>query len=158
MTGPVSAICMIATLSICASLMSPVSDETAVTRYGVPTVCVSAALLDRKDCCALRISSFALATATTLRSESDTVVAPALTFAIATASCCSASASWARAAASDSCAARIALYCVLTVCARLNCVVVCPASAAMMFAFCVRMSFAVLPPSNNVIDELKPRL
>src|SRR6185312_13681234 len=97
---------MIAALSIGKYVFSTVSARSAVTKYLVPTRWVSDALATRKLFCAVRIASCALPTCTTLRSESEMLAAPALTLAVVVASCVLASSSWARAAASDSLAAR----------------------------------------------------
>ena len=88
-------------------MTTSVSDGCAVTGVDEPTRRVSAALATRRLLRAVIIASCALPTATTERSESDSVATPARVRAIDAFICSSACSSCARAAASDSRAARM---------------------------------------------------
>src|SRR3954463_4619968 len=90
------------------------------------------------------------------RSESDMVAAPACPRADAALSCCSADSSCERAAASDSRAARMFVYCVFTWSAMLYCCATSFDSAASTSALRACTVYRRWKPSKSVRLELKP--
>ncbi len=130
----------------------------AVTRNGVATSRVRAALEFCRSFSAVSTLTCALPTETTERRESDLVAAPAATRALADLSCSCARSSAACAAARFSRAARTLKYCVETSSATWYLVRRSLASAEATFALAALRLYIRLPASKRVRFALRPRL